>query len=90
MGSLYWQIDDCWPVASWSSMDYYKRWKAVHYIAKKAFEPVLISADIKDDSIDLYIVSDKLQNFHADLILTTYGFEGNEIYSKSFPVQYKK
>ena len=43
MGSLYWQIDDCWPVASWSSMDYYKRWKALHYIAKKAYEPVLIS-----------------------------------------------
>ena len=44
MGSLYWQIDDCWPVASWSSIDYYGRWKALHYTAKNSYAPILISA----------------------------------------------
>lgn len=44
MGAVIWQINDCWPVASWSSIDYYGRWKALHYAAKRFFAPVLISA----------------------------------------------
>ena len=44
MGAIYWQINDCWPVASWSSIDYYGRWKALHYYAKRFFAPVLLSA----------------------------------------------
>jgi beta-mannosidase len=43
MGSLYWQINDVWPVASWSSTDYYQNWKALQYYVKKGFEPVLVS-----------------------------------------------
>jgi beta-mannosidase len=43
MGAIYWQLNDCWPVASWSSIDYYFRWKALHYYAKRFFQPLLIS-----------------------------------------------
>ena len=43
MGSVIWQLNDCWPVASWSSIDYYGRWKALHYYAKRFFAPVMIS-----------------------------------------------
>ena len=43
MGALYWQLNDIWPVASWASIDYYGRWKALHYYAKKFYSPVLIS-----------------------------------------------
>jgi beta-mannosidase len=43
MGVVYWQLNDCWPVASWSSIDYYFRWKALHYYAKRFFRPLLIS-----------------------------------------------
>ena len=44
MGAIYWQLNDCWPVASWSSVDYYGRWKALKYSAKRFFAPVLLSA----------------------------------------------
>ena len=37
MGTLYWQLNDCWPVASWSSIDFYGNWKALHYRAKELF-----------------------------------------------------
>ncbi len=43
MGAVIWQLNDCWPVASWSSVDYYGRWKALHYYAKRFFAPVLLS-----------------------------------------------
>ena len=43
MGALVWQLNDCWPVTSWSSIDYYGRWKALHYYEKRFFAPVLIS-----------------------------------------------
>ena len=45
MGAIYWQLNDCWPVASWSSVDYYGRWKALHYYAKRFFAPVMISCE---------------------------------------------
>ncbi|MFW5713411.1 MAG: beta-mannosidase, partial [Brevefilum sp.] len=46
-GTLYWQLNDCWPVASWSSLDYFGRWKALHYASRKFYTPLLMS--IEDD-----------------------------------------
>jgi beta-mannosidase len=72
MGSLYWQLNDCWPVASWASIDYYGRWKALHYYARRFYDDVLISPFLHDDKVDVYVVSDKLQplsgNIHAQLL----------------------
>jgi beta-mannosidase len=57
-GALYWQLNDCWPVASWASLDYYGRWKALHYAARRFYAPVLLSAedwppgDDTPDSVD--------------------------------------
>ena len=45
MGAIIWQLNDCWPVASWSSIDYFGRWKAMHYAARRFFAPVMISAE---------------------------------------------
>lgn len=47
MGAVYWQVNDCWPVASWASIDYFGRWKALHYFAKRFYAPVLLSAQIR-------------------------------------------
>ncbi|MCS7061907.1 MAG: glycoside hydrolase family 2 protein [Anaerolineae bacterium] len=59
MGTLYWQINDCWPVASWSSIDYHGRWKALHYMARRFYQPVLLSA-VEDagGKVDVYLTND--------------------------------
>ena len=58
MGSLYWQLDDCWPVASWSGIDYYGKWKALHYAAREAFKPTILVLTESDGIINGKIVSD--------------------------------
>jgi beta-mannosidase len=58
MGSLYWQLNDCWPVASWASIDYYGRWKALHYYAKRFYSPVLLSGVEKGTKVNIYITND--------------------------------
>lgn len=60
MGTLYWQLNDSWPVVSWSSIDYYGNWKALHYQAKRAFEPILINPIQQNDSLYVYLISDRL------------------------------
>lgn len=48
MGSLYWQFNDLWPVYSWSSVDYYGQWKALHYVAAKLYANVMVSVRLLD------------------------------------------
>jgi len=49
MGALYWQLNDCWPVASWSSIEFTGRWKALHYLARRFFAPAIVSAHVPGD-----------------------------------------
>jgi beta-mannosidase len=60
MGTLYWQLNDCWPVASWSSIDFHGRWKALHYMARRFFAPCLVSAveDRASGSMEIHATSD--------------------------------
>jgi len=60
MGTLYWQLNDCWPVASWSSIDYFGRWKALHYLAKAFYAPLLVSGveDTEAGTVELHVTSD--------------------------------
>jgi beta-mannosidase len=77
MGTLYWQLNDCWPAVSWSSIDYFGNWKALHYQAKKSFENVLISAVIKDNRVNIHIVNDHLESVSGQLKVTVIDFQGN-------------
>ncbi len=67
MGTLYWQLNDCWPVASWASIDYHGRWKALHYMAKEFFAPVLVSGleDKKKGTVEIHVTSDRLKALDA-------------------------
>jgi beta-mannosidase len=86
MGTLYWQLNDTWPVASWSSLDYFGRWKALHYAARDAFAPILVSPVVREDTVDVYVVSDRLQPVRADLELTLFAFDGATRWAERFPV----
>jgi beta-mannosidase len=80
MGSLYWQLNDCWPVASWSGIDYYGNWKALHYFAKKAFSEVLVSPDPDTlGNVKIHLVSDRLEPTEAELSWKLMDFEGKII-----------
>ncbi|WP_430973127.1 beta-mannosidase [Sunxiuqinia rutila] len=83
MGSLYWQINDCWPVASWSSTDYYQRWKALQYFVKKGFESVLVSPYIDENFLKVGIVNDELREINAQLNLRMVNFDGEVVWEKA-------
>jgi beta-mannosidase len=57
-GTLYWQLNDCWPVASWASLDYFGRWKALHYMAKRFYSPVLLSIEDEGKRMSVHVTSD--------------------------------
>jgi beta-mannosidase len=58
MGSLYWQLNDCWPVASWASLDYYVRWKALHYFAKRFYDSIFPSVVESPKKIEFWLTND--------------------------------
>ncbi len=83
MGTMYWQINDCWPVASWSSIDYFGRWKALHYFAKKAYDEVFVSPIVDDNKLNVFIISDRLNLCQANLEMEIINFDGEVLWSKS-------
>ncbi|MDC0459440.1 glycoside hydrolase family 2 protein [Crocinitomicaceae bacterium] len=79
MGSLYWQLNDCWPGASWSSIDYYGKWKALHYKVKDAFAPVIVSHEFEENGdLLITVVSDRLTKFEGELQVTLSEFKDIE------------
>ncbi len=86
MGSLYWQLNDCWPVASWSSIDYFGRWKASQYFAKNFFSPVLVSPFQEDNNIKIQIISDKEKTYEGVLQVRLIETSGEILFSKDILV----
>lgn len=89
MGALYWQLNDCWPVASWSSIDYYHRWKALHYHSKKFYQPVLISIQEENNYADIYLTNDTLNDIFGTLSYQLMDFDGRVTLSDSILVTIK-
>ncbi|MCR4602918.1 MAG: glycoside hydrolase family 2 protein [Prevotella sp.] len=79
MGSLLWQHNDCWPVASWATRDYYGHWKAAHYMVRQAFEPLLCSAIVQGDSLLVYGICDHQRKQQGKLKLTIYTLDGQMV-----------
>ncbi len=84
MGTLYWQLNDCWPASSWSSIDYYGNWKALQYQVKDDFEDVAVLA--KTETIGneyYYLKSDQPTNFETILKYEIFDLKGKKIFSKT-------
>ena len=85
MGSLYWQMNDNWPVASWSSIDYYGRWKPLHYMAREFYKPTAGSLvrTVKDgqetNAFTAYVVNDAREDVSFKVKQTLYDMNGKEL-----------
>jgi len=76
MGSLYWQLNDCWPVASWSSLDYYLRWKALHYVAKRCYQPFYANVKEEKEIVEFWIINDYKEKRNGNLSWKIMSSEG--------------
>ncbi len=78
MGTLYWQLNDCWPGPSWSSVDYTGRWKALHYMARRFYAPLLLSgvAATERGVFDVYVTNDRSGSVSGELLWTLMDTEG--------------
>lgn len=85
MGTLYWQLNDTWPVASWSSLDYGGGWKALHYAARRFFQPVTVSAIPSRDGrqVSFSMVNDTAEDVEIDMNIVALTMDGNRVPLKS-------
>ena len=81
MGCIYWQYNDCWPCSSWASVDYFGRWKALHYLAKRFYAPVLVSGveDVAAGKADVYVTSDRGAGCRGRLLWTVTDVAGKTL-----------
>jgi beta-mannosidase len=87
MGAIYWQLNDCWPVASWSSIDYYGRWKALQYYARRFYNDLLVSPHQENGGVAVYVVSDKTVPVTGELRLRVMTFDGKMLVEKKESVE---
>ncbi len=87
MGSLYWQIDDCWPVASWSSLDYFGHWKGLQYYARRFYNDLLVSPHEESNQINIYVVSDRMKATHVTLHTQLLDFAGKSVMEENSEIE---
>jgi len=83
MGSLYWQLNDCWPVTSWSTLDYYGNWKASHYQVKESFAPTLLMVTEITNGLSIIGSNDNLEEQKGTLNAKLIDFSGKELWAAS-------
>jgi beta-mannosidase len=87
MGSLYWQLNDCWPVASWSGIDNYGKWKALHYFVREAFKPIALVSSEDDDTLKIKLVSDFNETGNWILETGLMDFAGKVLWSDEVDIE---
>lgn len=89
MGSLFWQFNDCWPVASWSSVDYFGRYKALHYAAKKFYAPVAMGLFLEKDVLTVNISNETMSDFEGKIYIYHCDSKLNKINTHTYDVSVK-
>ena len=84
MGTLYWQFNDCWPAISWSSVDYFGNWKALHYHAKRFFNEIIIVIYEEGEHIHISVVNDQHKKVDSIIKFQLSTFDGSMLYEKTF------
>lgn len=89
MGAIYWQLNDCWQVASWSSVDFFGKWKALHYAAREFFSPLLVAGveDLDTSEVVIHVVSDLLEAKSLVVGWKVVDVDGNEFEAGSKKVR---
>jgi beta-mannosidase len=87
MGSLFWQLNDCWPGISWSSIDYFGRWKALQYYARRFYSDLLVSPHVEDGTVAVYVVSDRTEAVTAELTVKLVAMDGTVLTESTQKVQ---
>lgn len=89
-GTLYWQLNDCWPAPTWSSVDYNGNWKALQYRMRDDYRDVSVVAKYNDlEDVDYYLVSGVVNEFQSIVNLNVFGIDGQLIQNKSITVEVK-
>ena len=83
MGSLYWQLNDCWPSVSWASIDYYGRPKALQYYARRFYAPLLIAQEYTEDKIQTHLVSDQTEAADGQIHVRVMDFAGHVLHESA-------
>jgi len=78
-GALFWQLNDCWPVSSWSVIDYYHRPKPSYYYVKRCFTPLLASLVKNKESVDVWVTNDTLEDFRGRVVLKLQTLKGEVV-----------
>jgi beta-mannosidase len=87
MGTLYWQLNDNWPVCSWASLEYGGRWKLLHYMARRFYAPTLLSLiPVGDETLELWVTNDRPQPADGVLSIRVLDFAGQVHLAESWPV----
>lgn len=89
MGTIYWQLNDIWPAASWSSLEYDGRWKMLHYAAKKFFAPVIVSCVEVDNNIEIWATSDLNEKLLGKVNVTLSTLQNKKLQQKTIPITLK-
>ncbi len=84
-GALYWQLNDCWGVSSWSSIDYLGKYKPLQYRIKDAFAPLSVSLEIHKNQVDLYLINDLAEEQNVAIEYGIMDFYGNDLLKSNLP-----
>lgn len=83
-GTLYWQLNDCWPAPTWSSIDFYGNWKALHYAVREDYRQIAILKHATEKGSSLYLKSDALKNQKISVTVTVKDLKGKVLKSQTF------